>query len=37
MGLKYGKGIGSEWNASEPLVVSLYVSRNDKLVKIDGI
>lgn len=35
-GTKYGKGIGSERNASEPLVASLYVPRNDKLVKIDG-
>ncbi|GJT72954.1 bZIP transcription factor 17-like protein [Tanacetum coccineum] len=35
-GTKYGKGIGSERNASEPLIASLYVPRNDKLVKIDG-
>ncbi|KAI3830235.1 hypothetical protein L1987_04371 [Smallanthus sonchifolius] len=27
---------GSNHNASEPLVASLYVPRNDKLVKIDG-
>lgn len=29
-------GIGSTVNSSEPLVASLYVPRNDKLVKIDG-
>lgn len=39
-GTNHRKGIGSgrahELNASEPLVASLYVPRNDKLVKIDG-
>uniref|UniRef100_A0A803MJ32 BZIP domain-containing protein n=1 Tax=Chenopodium quinoa TaxID=63459 RepID=A0A803MJ32_CHEQI len=29
-------GIGPNGNSSEPLVASLYVPRNDKLVKIDG-
>ncbi|KAL4587406.1 hypothetical protein LXL04_000276 [Taraxacum kok-saghyz] len=29
-------GRGQDHNASEPLVASLYVPRNDKLVKIDG-
>ncbi|KAJ8648692.1 hypothetical protein MRB53_001715 [Persea americana] len=29
-------GFGFSRNASEPLVASLYVPRNDKLVKIDG-
>ncbi|KAK9170539.1 hypothetical protein Syun_002679 [Stephania yunnanensis] len=29
-------GFASAGNASEPLVASLYVPRNDKLVKIDG-
>ncbi|KVI03438.1 bZIP transcription factor 17 [Cynara cardunculus var. scolymus] len=31
-----GSGRANEHNASEPLVASLYVPRNDKLVKIDG-
>ncbi|XP_058080060.1 bZIP transcription factor 17-like [Magnolia sinica] len=30
------EGFGLPGNASEPLVASLYVPRNDKLVKIDG-
>ncbi|XP_071686506.1 bZIP transcription factor 17-like [Rutidosis leptorrhynchoides] len=35
-GSNHRTGIGSERNDSEPLVASLYVPRNDKLVKIDG-
>ncbi|KAI3525966.1 hypothetical protein L1887_05105 [Cichorium endivia] len=39
-GTNHRTGIGSgrshDHNASEPLVASLYVPRNDKLVKIDG-
>jgi len=30
------EGVGPIGNSSEPLVASLYVPRNDKLVKIDG-
>ncbi|KAK1295132.1 hypothetical protein QJS10_CPA16g01164 [Acorus calamus] len=33
---KKDNGFGTPRNASEPLIASLYVPRNDKLVKIDG-